>query len=254
MVGTIILVLIIILLLLGIIWFSSPSQPKKNKPTEEVNDWEREKEQAKREAEAEHNKEWFKEGRWLTDKEIDWAGERMEKDERVKFLPAYQFHLVKEAKRTTDSLIFKELLKEINDSNKELIFIPVNNPNYHWSLLVYQVKEKKFWHYDTLGGANHQYVKPLVKELLEQIRQVQNIKEEYLGRYLVKKHGIRQNNGSDFGVAVIAIVRRVIELKFKQNWRERLKYGKFRMGDDLGRMDFRREQEELRRKYLEESN
>ncbi|CAG8465145.1 11364_t:CDS:1 [Cetraspora pellucida] len=137
----------------------------------------------------------------------------MEKDERFKILPAHQFHLTKETKKKDDPLIFKELLIEITDNSKELVFIPVNNLNYHWSLLVYQVKEKKFWHWDTLGGANYQYVKPLVKELVEQIRQVRNIKEDYLERYLIKQHELRQNNGSDCGIAVIAIMRRIIKLK-----------------------------------------
>ncbi|CAG8548193.1 12198_t:CDS:2 [Racocetra persica] len=143
---------------------------------------------------------------------IDWATARMEKDERFKILPAHQFHLTKEAKRKDDPLIFKELLTEINDSSKELVFIPANQPNFHWSLLVYQVKEKRFYHYDTLGGANYQYTQPLVRELLEQIRGVRGSKEEYLEERLIKQHGIRQGNGSDCGVAVIAIIRRIIEL------------------------------------------
>ncbi|CAG8465026.1 11358_t:CDS:2, partial [Cetraspora pellucida] len=150
-----------------------------DKNTGQINDWEYQKKQAKREAEAEKNKEWFKEGRWLTDKEIDWASERMEKNERFKILPAHQFYLAKEAKRKDDLLIFKELLKEINDSNKELIFIPVNQPNYHWSLL----------------GANDKYIKPLVSELIEQIQVIRSISEDYLARYLIKKYEIRQNNG-----------------------------------------------------------
>ncbi|CAG8566750.1 15605_t:CDS:1, partial [Racocetra fulgida] len=139
--------------------------------------------------------------------------ERLPKDPRFKILPAHQFHLTKEAKRKNDPLIFKELLTELTNFKGELVFIPVNNPNFHWSLLVFEVKTKKLYHYDTLGGANYQYVKPLVRELLEQIRGVRNIKEEYLSKYFVPKHGIRQNNGSDCGIAVIAIMRRIIELK-----------------------------------------
>ncbi|CAG8543733.1 6950_t:CDS:1, partial [Cetraspora pellucida] len=83
------------------------------------------------------------------------------------------------------------------------------------------------------------------RELVEQIRQIRNIKEECL----IKQHQIRQNNGSDCGIAVIAIMRRIIELK-NQSWVERLKYGKFRMGDDLGGMDFSRERQSLREEYL----
>ncbi|KLL04077.1 MAG: sentrin/sumo protease [Mycoplasmataceae bacterium RV_VA103A] len=230
-------------------WFI-PSPTKSDKNTKQTGEWEKEKEQSRRESEAEQNKEWFKEGRWLTDKEIDWACARMEKDERFKILPAHQFYLAKTVKRATDPLIFKVLLKEINDSSKELVFIPVNNPNFHWSLLVYESKSKCFYHYDTLNGANDKYIKPLVKELMEQIQVVRNIKEDYLAKYLINKHDIRQNNGSDCGVAVIAIMRRVIELKFKQSLRDKLKYGSFRMGDDLGEVDFKKEREKLRKKYL----
>lgn len=251
MLGTLILVLVIVLLLLGLIWLNSPSQPqKKEQETEEVSEWEEQKQQSHREHEAEKNKEWFSEKRWLTDKEIDWAVERMPKDKRFKTLPAHQFHYVQEItnqrEKGTD-LAFKELLNQINDSNKELIFIPINNPNFHWSLLIYETTTKKFYHYDTLLGANDKYIKPLVRELVEQI-QVRNVKEEYL----IKKYEIRQKNGWECGVAIIAIMRRIIELSFKQSLGDRLKYGKFRLGDDLGEIDFGEERGYWRELYLNE--
>lgn len=106
----------------------------------------------------------------MTDKEIDWAVGRMEKSNQMpgafpgqpaiskfKILPAHQFHFVREVMRKKETgweLAFKELLKEINGTSKELVFIPLNNPNFHWSLLVYEVKTKCFYHYDTLRGAN----------------------------------------------------------------------------------------------------
>ncbi|CAG8531470.1 5439_t:CDS:2, partial [Cetraspora pellucida] len=230
--------------------------PEKNKPTEEVNNWEREKEQASRER------------RWLTDKEIDWATARMEKKEQMpgafpgqetpskfKILPAHQFHYVRDITSKREKgweLAFKELLKEITDESKELIFIPVNNPNFHWSLLVFEVKGKKFYHYDTLGGANDKYVEPLVRELVGQIQAVRNVKEDYLGKYLIKKYELRQNNGWECGVAVIAIMKRIMELKFKQSLGDRLKYGSFRCGDDLGGFVFGEERKKLRQKYLAE--
>jgi len=132
--------------------------------------------------------------------------ERLEKNDKFKVLPAYLFHLVRETKK--DKLIFKELLNQINDNSKELVFIPVNNPNFHWSLIVYETKSKVFYHYDTLGGANWGYVKPLVRELLENIHS-QKVKLE---KYLIAKNDIRQGNGYDCGVAVIAITKRIREL------------------------------------------
>ena len=130
----------------------------------------------------------------------------MDKDGKFKVLAAYLFHLVRETKK--DKLIFKELLRQINDNSKELVFIPVNNPNFHWSLLVYEIESKRFWHWDTLGGANWGYVEGLVRELLEHIHG----KEVELEKYLVKKHDIQQGNGYDCGIAVIAITRRIREL------------------------------------------
>ena len=121
-------------------------------------------------------------------------------------LPAYLFHLVRETKK--DKLIFKELLGQINDFKGELVFIPVNNPNFHWSLLVYETKSKVFYHYDTLKGANYEYVEPLVRELLEQIHG----KKVELEKYLIAKNDIQQENGYDCGIAVIAITKRIREL------------------------------------------
>jgi hypothetical protein len=52
---------------------------------------------------------------------------------RFKVLPAYQFHYIKEAPRNeADAYVaFPDLLSEINDGSKELVFIPVNNPDFH---------------------------------------------------------------------------------------------------------------------------
>jgi Ulp1 family protease len=80
--------------------------------------------------------------------------------------------------------------------------------------LVYEVQSQKFYHYDTLCGANYNYVQPLVAELLQQIQQNN---EPNLAEYLVTKHNIKQGNGYDCGVAVISIIKRIIALKIKQN-------------------------------------
>ena len=172
----------------------------------------------------------------------------MDKDGKFKVLPAHQFHLAEEAKKENDKFIFSELLNQINDNSKELVFIPVNNPNFHWSLIVYEVSEKRFWHWDTLGGANLGYVEPLCKELLEQIHR----KEVKLEQYLVRRHEIKQKNSYDCGITVIAITKKIREL-WNQSWWEWMKYGKFRLEGELGEIDFRKEREELRKKYLEES-
>ena len=136
----------------------------------------------------------------------------MEKNDKFKILPAYLFHYVKESrgkKEVKAELALGELVKELEGFKGDLVFIPVNNPNFHWSLLVYEVREKRFWHYDSLGGANWGYVEGLVRELLENILQTKEIELE---ESLVAKNDIRQGNGWDCGIAVIAITRRIREL------------------------------------------
>ncbi|CAG8792230.1 14619_t:CDS:2, partial [Racocetra persica] len=81
--------------------------------------------------------------RWLTDKEIDWATAKMEKKQSNAGLFSGK-----------EEELFTYLLSELTDATAELVFIPVNQSNFHWSLLVYETKTKTFYHYDTLGGAN----------------------------------------------------------------------------------------------------
>ncbi|CAG8585437.1 3371_t:CDS:2, partial [Paraglomus occultum] len=59
-------------------------------------------------------------------------------------------------------------------------------------------KEKGTIFPDSLQGVNYDYVKPTVKELLQQIHQNNEVDLE---EYLVKKHDIKQGNGHDCGVA-----------------------------------------------------
>ncbi|CAG8477145.1 15729_t:CDS:2 [Cetraspora pellucida] len=91
---------------------------------------------------------------------------------KFKTLPAHHFCYVREVMRKRETgweLGFRELLNQINDSSKELVFIPINNPNFHWSLLVYETRSKCFYHWDTLGGANWGYGKEVVYELLREL-------------------------------------------------------------------------------------
>jgi Ulp1 family protease len=145
-------------------------------------------------------------------------------------------------------LALGELIKELTSFQGDLIFIPVNNPNFHWSLLVYETSAKKFWHYDTLGGVNWKYIKTLSKELLQKIHSL-NIE---LDKYLVKQHDIKQGNGYDCGVAVVAITKRIREL-WKQGWWDWISSRKFKLGDELGEFDFGEERRKLREEYLKEN-
>jgi hypothetical protein len=74
--------------------------------------------------------------------------------------------------------------------------------------LVYETRNKRFYHYDTLQGANDAYIKPLVKDLLIQLRQEN---EPNLKQLLKTNYTIQQGNGCDCGIAVIEITQRIIE-------------------------------------------
>lgn len=127
-----------------------------------------------------------------------------------KILEATQFMFLANAPQDDlDARIaFPVLLSELTDKRNELVFIPVNNSNFHWSLLVYETKTKKFYHYDTLRGANYLYVESLCTELTQHLR---GESHPTLTDYLVKKHQINQGNSWDCGIALIAITQRIIE-------------------------------------------
>src|SRR6185295_6217564 len=89
-----------------------------------------------------------------------------------KFLEATQFMFAKEALASKDveaRVSFPTLLSESTAAQYDLVFIPVNNPDFHWSLLVYEQATKCFWHFDTLRGVNDGYVQPLVRELIKHL-------------------------------------------------------------------------------------
>lgn len=201
----------------------------------------------------EEKKDWFKEKRWLTDFEIDWAINQIKEEHSIapnsdyKFLEAMNFMYAKEAGKENQAggfMSFPLLLNEITSFKGELIFIPVNNPDFHWSLLVYEQATNVFYHYDTLKNSpNNKYVEPLVNELLIQILQKN---EPDLDEHLKFINAVKQDNSYDCGVAVIAIIKRIIE-KYDDEYDiddvalERV---------DLGEFDFLQERQELREKHL----
>lgn len=209
---------------------------------------------------AEHKKGWFSSRpgkRWLTDREIDWALEFLDNQylfstltsqtfietrKHFKILPAYQFHYVVESQG--EGLGFPELLSQLSEENLELVLIPVNNPDFHWSLLVYEVKERKFYHWDTLRGANDYYIKPLVKDLILQLWQINesDLAELAESEYLVPKYDIRQGNSHDCGVAVIEIAGKIMEL-----WGRR----GFDLNKNLDDFDFPKSRKEWRQRVKE---
>lgn len=219
------LLIILIVLLMTIFSFSPPTKPLANNNNTENIYWEQ-------------DKDWFTPTRWLTDEEIDWANKQLIINDHHLILPATQFHLVRE--KLTEPDLLAGLLSHLTNKENELVFIPVNNPNFHWSLLVYETWSGTFYHYDTLNGANYEYIKPLVSELLQQINHPNN---PDLTSDLIPCHNIHQNNGYDCGIAVISIIKRIS-----------VKYGDDMESIRLGKFDFKQERQELREKYLVENN
>jgi len=84
--------------------------------------------------------DWFTEKRWLSDLEIDWALETVlselptEQATKYKVLESTQFMFAKESMETKDTEArdsFPVLLSELTGFSGELVFLPVNNPDFH---------------------------------------------------------------------------------------------------------------------------
>lgn len=181
------------------------------------------------------NNDWFAEKRWLTDAEIDWANKQIASDDKFKVLNSSIFH---DAKLLSNEY-FSELLNQITSFQGELIFIPVNQPNFHWSLLVYEVKSKTFYHYDTLRGANWDYTQTLCEELLGFLLE----SWQSSSYHLKTQHEIKQDNSWDCGIAVISLIKRISE-QYRDNMEN----------IDLGEFDFKKDRGELRDLYLKNKN
>ena len=158
--------------------------------------------------------DWFGEKRWLSDREIDWALEQvmteLPEPSKYKVLESTQFMFTKEAMDTKDPearFSFPVLLSDLTSFKGNLVFIPVNNPDFHWSLLVYEVKEKKFYHFDTLRGANDSYVKPLLDELLKFL--LENWQDSKF--HVETRYHLKQGNTWDCGMAVIEIAKAIMK-------------------------------------------
>lgn len=182
------------------------------------------------EDDEENNKNWFAPKHWLTDREIDWAIKKNSQDKQdaslhsAKFLKALDFMYARNNPSTIEAdsyMSFPLLLSELTGFKGELVFIPVSQPDFHWSLLVYETKTKTFYHYDTLKGANWTYAKPLCEELLGSL--LENWQSP--SYHLKTQHDIRQDNDYDCGIAVIEITENI--MKIYNNSLENMNLGEF---------------------------
>lgn len=105
--------------------------------------------------------------KWLTDQEIEFALKRIEAESVSNhiFISSYEWPLIKSnSDEQANARLFSELAKQ----EKELVFIPINNPNTHWSLLVYKTKQNKFYHLDSSQEKiNSNYIKDIVNHLCQ---------------------------------------------------------------------------------------
>ena len=236
-----------LLVIVGLVWLVQPIKTTPASTIRETPPVEPTLRPESQKSEAQEKTQWFTPQRWLTDQEIDWAlglvYHQQFNQTSFKILPAYQFHYVLETKG--QELGFPELLDQLNET-VELVFIPVNNPDFHWSLLVYETKHKRFYHYDTLRGANDAYIKPLVKDLLIQLRQENN---PNLKQLLKTNYAIQQGNGCDCGTAVIEITQRIME-----KWGTFQKNSPWNLSKDLGGFDFPAARKEWREKWTNLGN
>lgn len=113
----------------------------------------------------EDNSVIFASNKWLIDKEVEFALSNIKQQfpNQHAFISVYEWPLLKS---NTDIEANARLLTELTNTEKELIFIPINNPNLHWSLLIYEIKTNKFYHLDSSRHKlNNEYIKDVVNHL-----------------------------------------------------------------------------------------
>jgi Ulp1 family protease len=122
-------------------------------------------------------------------------------------LPSWQaITTFSESRTESNPDIFTGFFQQLTENDKDIVLIPVNKYQLHWSLLVYEVKKKVFHHYDTASGLNWNYIKPLCQQVLEN----SGISEKEQEKHLQTHHDFSQGNGHDCGIGVIALTERFI--------------------------------------------
>lgn len=149
-------------------------------------------------------------GMWINDACVHLAGRKIEfrsKTENgmklVSFLPPATFQLM----RNVAPDLAKEFTQNFKIMNAHFAFIPVTNAQglgdtgSHWSLLVYDTIEKKFYHLDSLGNSNGR----VAKYCVESLKFLYNLKDcQYTSPKVPQ-----QNNCVDCGVFAIAFMENI---------------------------------------------
>ena len=107
-------------------------------------------------------------------------------------------------KKSADSDLVGNTMKELKLTEKDYVFFPVNNNNKldgeggsHWSLLVYASdrKHRGFYHHDPIGGANHQHA----IELMEGLSKA----DVFFKTRMIEADSPKQINGYDCGIYIL---------------------------------------------------
>ncbi|WP_147410846.1 Ulp1 family isopeptidase [endosymbiont GvMRE of Glomus versiforme] len=153
--------------------------------------------------------------RWLMGDDIKKAYDSFKENRELRnvFLldPLYLGDLAsgnsrEEKERKIDTLINKRL------NENELVFLPANKENNHWSLFVYEKSKKTLHYYDSYGNSSFPYFKPLCKEIFAKL----GISAGEIENHLKVEKMPQQNNGYDCGVYVIAATRALLE-RYRQD-------------------------------------
>ena len=135
---------------------------------------------------VEEDKESIKDGKFLTDAIIriimkfiqEWLKNSGGKGEKVSCLDPVTVQMIRKQatseKASKDAVedIIRDVVEVINKGdfkNKDYIMMPVNDnedpdrdAGSHWSLLIFRKKDRKFYHYDSISGANDRYARRLI--------------------------------------------------------------------------------------------
>lgn len=119
-----------------------------------------------------------KEGKWLTDAIIivmmkiiqEWLHK---KGEKVICLEPSVVHCIRNEGASEDSNVsVEDIINKRRLEDNEYIILPVNNNDNlesdagsHWSLLLYRKKSNKFYHFDSIKGANEKYARQITRIL-----------------------------------------------------------------------------------------
>lgn len=90
-----------------------------------------------------------------------------------------------------------EIVKQCRTTRQQLVFIPINNANFNWSVLVYYTKSKQFYHYD-LMGLNQTHLQKFHQQLTKRLGVSNHLNSPVIST---------QGKNYESGLAAVGVVR-----------------------------------------------